>query len=55
MIKLNFEIMNPWASNGFENLFWRGGSFTKHKHWEVELYTNRDVLVGIDQPARLEP
>lgn len=48
MIKFNFEVMNPWRTEGFDNLFWAGGSFTKHKHWEVEVYTNKDVLVGME-------
>ena len=48
MLKLSCQLMNPWNSLEFKNLFWKGGSFTKNKHWEIEAYTNADVLAGFE-------
>ncbi len=36
MIKIRFEIQNPWSRNRFKNLGSINGHITKNKHWELE-------------------
>lgn len=42
MIYINFTIRNPWSSK-FEHKFARGGTITKHKAWEFEVYRSDTV------------
>lgn len=38
MLKFNLEIRNPFFKNGeFDSLWEKSGSFTRYKHWELQL------------------
>lgn len=44
MIRLNFNLRNPWSSR-FENIkCWAGKTFFKNKCWEFELLKTTDIL-----------
>lgn len=45
MIYFNFNIRNPWWPDRFANLLCRSGNTPwKHKHWEVEVIKNDNLL-----------
>ena len=49
MLELSIGITNPFAKhNGFKNLVNWNGSFTTHKHWEIELNINKEILLGFE-------
>ena len=44
MIRLQFNISNPWG-NDFKNVkCWSGNLPIKHKHWEFEILKSTDVI-----------
>jgi len=50
MINLWLSLSNPWAKENFKNLWYKGGSITEHKHWELELtryaYSLFEIHIG---------
>ena len=37
MININFGISNPWYKEDFKTIFYRTGSITKNKQWEIQI------------------
>ena len=52
MIDLRFNISAPWRREFFRNLGCLHGSFTKHKHWELQHTYYSDSLVDCDFEIR---
>jgi hypothetical protein len=50
MITLSFKIFNPVVkTRNINMLWWAGGSFTKNKHWELDVSFDRlNTIFGID-------
>ena len=49
MLEISIGVTNPFVTrNGFRNLFTLHGSFTTHKHWEIEGIFNKDIILGFE-------
>lgn len=47
MLKFNCVLHNLWAKENFDSLWNKSGSFTKNKHWEIELTKYSNYFLGI--------
>jgi hypothetical protein len=48
MIKLSLSVLNPYSKDRFKCVNFWIGKITKHKSWEVEIYTQDQSLLEID-------
>jgi hypothetical protein len=54
MLEISIGVTNPFVTrNGFRNLFNLHGSFTTHKHWEIEGIFNKDIILGFELGTHL--
>jgi hypothetical protein len=53
MLSLNITVTNPFVTNKFRNLFCKHGSFSKHKHWEVEFMFNLNTIFAFELYTQL--
>lgn len=54
MLEIAIGVTNPFVTNhNFKNIFNKYGSFTKHKHWEVEIIFNKAIIAGFELQTHL--
>jgi len=46
MIYIDFTIENPYPKNDFKNIWFKGGSISKFKAWELQLYKDPECLLS---------
>ena len=52
MIYFNFTLRNPFSKNKFRAYKSWGGSITKNKSWEFEIYKHSYTLIGLEVDAK---
>jgi hypothetical protein len=52
MIRSEFVLINLWVTERFRNIWDKSGSFTKNKHWELQLTRYTPELIGFRLDTR---
>lgn len=47
MIDLIFKVKNPFPKDNFKNIWFKAGSITEFKNWEMQFSYCRDLIFGI--------
>lgn len=47
MIRFNLVLQNLWSKEDFCDIWNKSGSFTKHKHWELQLTKYTPEYIGL--------
>jgi hypothetical protein len=52
MINFNLVLHNLWCKENFKSIWDKSGSFTKHKHWELQLTRYKPEYIGLSVDTR---